>query len=266
MIERGEPVYSVDTKKVPLLYGSIPLYRTLTVDSDGPDVAMLEENLAALGYTGFTVDQDFTTRTAAAVRAWQYDLGRKKTGTVAPGDAVVTAGAKRVAEVKGILGTGASGEIVTWTGTARIVTVDLETQYEDLVKVGATATVKLPDGTQAEATVTTIGNAATAKADDSGDSGSTVTLPITLSVTDQKELGRYQAAPVDVTFAAETRKNVLAVPVNALVAREGGGYAVQAVSGSDVDYIPVKLGMFADGMVQISGTGITKGLKVGIPE
>ncbi|GAA1571886.1 peptidoglycan-binding protein [Kribbella hippodromi] len=265
VLTRGEPVYSVDAKKVPLLYGATPLYRTLTVGSEGPDVTMLEQNLSALGYTGFTVDHEYTARTATAVRAWQEALGRKETGTIAPGEVVVASGPKRVAVVNGILGTPAGGAVLTWTGTGRVVTVELETQYEDLIKVGAKAIVELPDGTEVEAVVASIGTTATAKSGASGDS-STVTLPVTLTVADQKKLGRYQAAPVNVTVAAESRRNILAVPVNALVAREGGGYAVQAVTGSGVEYKPVKLGMFADGLVEISGAGITKGLKVGIPE
>jgi hypothetical protein len=266
VIKRGEPVYRVNEDKVPLLYGSTPLYRTLKKGVEGGDVVLLEKNLAALGYTGFTVDEEYTSATADAVRAWQEDLGREENGTLAAGDVVVASGAKRVAEVTAARGAAASGEVLTWTGTQRLVTVDLETQYEDLVKEGTKATVKLPDGSVAQATVTDVGNAATAKPAEGGGSSDTATLPVRLSVKDQKKLGRYQAAPVDVTLAAESRKNVLAVPVNALLARKGGGYAVQAVTTGGVESRPVKLGLFANGMVEISGDGITKGLKVGIPQ
>ncbi|MEV0661375.1 peptidoglycan-binding protein [Actinomadura luteofluorescens] len=264
VITRGEPVYRIDDDKVPLLYGATPIYRTLGNGTKGTDVRQLEKNLAALGYTGFTVDQEYTAGTAAAVKDWQEDLGRDRTGKVAPGDAVVASGARRVAQVKAVRGTTASGEILTWTRTWRLITIDLEAKYEDLVKIGAKATVKLPNGTEAPATVTSVGNAATKSTGQSG--GSTTTLPVTLSVEDQKKLGRYQAAPVHVTLAAETRENVLAVPVNALVARKGGGYAVQAVTAGGVESRPVKLGLFADSMVEISGVGITEGLKVGVPQ
>ncbi|MFD7132842.1 peptidoglycan-binding protein [Streptomyces sp. NPDC059894] len=268
VIERGEPVYRVNEDKVPLLYGSLPFYRTLDAGADGADVELLEENLAALGYTGFTVDDTYTSGTAAAVREWQEDLGREETGTVAAGDAVVAAGARRVAGVTAVRGDAASGELLTWTGTRRLVTVDLEAKYEDLVEEGSKATVRLPDGTEAEATVTDVGNAATAKPSGSGGDGGAeeATLPVELSVEDQRKLGRYQAAPVDVTLTAESRENVLAVPVTALVARKGGGYAVQAVTGSGVEYRPVEVGLFADGLVEVDGDGITEGLKVGIPQ
>lgn len=270
-VSRGESVYSVDDRKVPLLYGSIPLYRTLRAGSEGKDVAMLERNLAELGYTGFTVDDEYTAATAEAVRAWQEDLGRERTGTVAPGEAVVAPGARRVAGVTAAIGTMPTGEILTWSGTARIVAVDLDVQYEDLVDDGTKATVRLPDGTSVEAIVTGVGTAATAASgSDGGGRGSggspKATLPVQLSVRDQKKLRRYQAAPVDVTLKAETREDVLAVPVEALTARREGGYAVQAVHGGEVEYLPVKLGLFANGMVEISGDGITEGLIVGVPK
>lgn len=278
VISRGRTVYSIDEQKVPLLYGSTPFYRTLDVGAEGNDVETLEKNLSALGYTGFTVDDEYTSGTAAAVKDWQDDLGRDQTGTVGPGDAVVASGARRVDDVKATRGSTPAGSILTWTGTERIVSVDLDVQYEDLVNDGTAATVKLPDGTEVDAKVSDVGTAATAPPSSSGSSsgGSSpggsggsapdATLPVKLSVRDQRKLGRYQAAPVDVTLKAETRRNVLAVPINALVALREGGYAVETVGTKGIEYLPVKLGMFAGGLVEVSGDGITKGLVVGVPE
>ncbi|MFE9293088.1 peptidoglycan-binding protein [Streptomyces niveus] len=267
-IERGESVYSADERKVVLLYGSTPLYRTLGVGSEGKDVTMLERNLAALGHTGFTADAEYTESTADAVRAWQGDLGREETGEVAPDDAVVASGARRVAEVESARGAALSGDVLTWTGTERVVTVDLEVRHEGLVKDGTKATVALPDGTVVDAEVTGIGAAATAAPSEGGEdtSAEDATLPVELTVKDQKKLGRYQAAPVDVTLTAERRADVLAVPVNALIARQGGGYAVQVITDDGVENRPVELGLFADGLVEVSGTGITEGLRVGVPQ
>jgi hypothetical protein len=270
VIKRGGSVYSVDEQKVPLLYGAIPLYRLLKTGTEGEDVAMLEKNLAALGYTGFTVDDTYDSATAAVVKQWQHDLGRTESGTVQPGDAVVAPGARRVADVKATLGGALAGELLTWTGTARMVEVDLDTQYEDLVKDGTKASVKLPDGTTVGAEVSRVGTAATAASSpaggNSGGGTGDATLPVDLAVKDQSRLGRYQAAPVEVTLTAETHEDVLAVPVNALIARPGRGYAVQAVTASGVEDRAVKVGLFADGLVEVSGAGITAGLKVGIPQ
>ncbi|MFK4071538.1 peptidoglycan-binding protein [Streptomyces sp. NPDC029674] len=275
VVERGETVYRVDQQRVPLLYGSFPLYRTLQSGSEGDDVEMLEKNLRALGHKGFTVDETYDSATAEAVRDWQDDLNREETGTVSAKDAVVASGARRVADVKASPGAALSGSVLSWTGTERIVSVDLDVQFEDLVEKGTKATVQLPDNNTVEAEVTDIGTPSTAQSDDSasgsGDAGSgesddKATLPVELTVKDQKGLGRYQAAAVEVTLKAESRKDVLVVPVAALVAQRGGGYAVEVVTADGTEYRPVKLGMFADSKVEVSGEGIKEGTVVGVPK
>jgi hypothetical protein len=268
---RGETVYSVDAVKVPLFYGTTPLYRALSSGSEGKDVLMLEKYLSALGYDGFTVDDEYTSGTADAVEQWQDDLGRDETGTVTTGDVLVAPGAIRVGDVKLSVGDAATGTVLTWTGTTRKVTVDLKVEFEDLVAKGTKATVKLPNDKTVQATVTSVGTSATAEASQSANGTSTTnvdesTLPVELAIKDQKGLGRYQAAPVDVKLAAESRKDVLVVPVTALVALREGGYAVEVVSGGTTSYVKVETGMFASGMVEVKGAGLTEGLVVGVPK
>ncbi|MGP2439504.1 peptidoglycan-binding domain-containing protein, partial [Streptomyces sp. JW3] len=274
-IERGENVYSVNQQKTPLLYGNIPFYRTLRAGDSGSDVKILEANLKALGYDGFTADSTYNAATAAAVQDWQDDLNREQTGEVAPGDAVVADGARKVAKVQAATGAAPSGPLLSWTATERVVTVELEAQYEDLVEVGTEAEVTLPDGSTVQGKVTDVGAPSNVSDDQSGEDGGAggsegdqeATLPVELTVKDQKGLGDYQAASVDVTLESESRENVLAVPVNALVARDGGGYALEVVKPSaphGVEYVPVELGIFADSMVEVSGAGITEGTVVGV--
>jgi hypothetical protein len=62
-----------------------------------------------------------------------------------------------------------------------------------------------------------------------------------------------------VAFTSESRKGVLAVPVGALLALSEGGYAVQLPGGR---LIAVRTGMFAKGLVEVSGTGVAAGTKV----
>ncbi len=62
-------------------------------------------------------------------------------------------------------------------------------------------------------------------------------------------------------FAQAQASNVLSVPVTALLATAGGGYAVQEASAPHT-VIPVATGLFAAGYVQISGRGIYPGLQV----
>ena len=68
-------------------------------------------------------------------------------------------------------------------------------------------------------------------------------------------------APVQVAITQQRADGVLAVPVTALLATAGGGYAVQA-AGPHGRLIPVTTGLFAAGYVQVSGPGIYPGLQV----
>jgi hypothetical protein len=261
VVTRGKAMYAVDDHPVSTLYGTVPPYRTLESGVSGRDVHEFEENLKALGYTGFTVDDDFTSATATAVRKWHKDLGRDDTGTVAVTDIAVVPGDVRVAELKAQVGGPANGQVLTYTGTTRTVTVDLDVAKQHLVSQGVAATVTLPDGKKISGSVTAVGTVATAKTAQQGQS-TTSTIEVTVSLADQAAAGKLDAAPVDVTLVSEKRENVLVVPVGALVALAEGGYAVQVADGH---YVPVETGMFADGKVQVSGPGIAAGTVVGVP-
>jgi peptidoglycan hydrolase-like protein with peptidoglycan-binding domain len=220
----------------------------------------VEENLAALGYRGFTVDNDYTAATASAVRRWQKDLGVTQTGTLDPAAVVLAPDAIRVATLKATPGDAASGPVLTWTRTARVVTVALDVSKQSLVKPGLTATVTLPDGKPVDGTVAAVGSVATA-----GQQGNPATIEVVVNVADQGALGTLDQAPVGVTLVSAKVENVLTVPVAALVALAEGGYGVQVVEGSTTRYVPVKTGMFANGRVEISGAGIQAGTVVGVP-
>jgi peptidoglycan hydrolase-like protein with peptidoglycan-binding domain len=261
-VDRGQPVYRRDELPVPLLYGSLPLYRVLRSGVEGTDVKQFEENLAALGYKGFTVDDEFTGSTADAVRQWQEDLGLKETGTVDASQVVVAAGAIRVASLAASVGDPATGPILTYTGVTRQVDIALDVAKQHLVSAGIAATVTLPDDSTVEGKVSSIGTVATTSG---GNGQQTTTIAVVVSVTDQTKLGSLDSAPVSVTLVSDTRENVLTVPVAALVALAEGGYGVQVIEGSTTRYVAVKTGMFAGGRVEISGDGIAEGTVVGLP-
>jgi peptidoglycan hydrolase-like protein with peptidoglycan-binding domain len=261
VIRRGQPVYKADNRPVPLFYGRLPLYRPLQIGDTGADVTEAERNLAALGYTGLTVDTYYTAATAAAVWRWQHDLGLTPTGVLTPADVVLAPGRLRVASLAAHLGDQATGPALTYTGTTRGVTVALDVALQGLARPGAAATVTLPDGRTVGGTIATVGAVATA--------GSTATDPATIAVTvtvaSQAALGRLDQAPVTVKLVSARAANVLTVPVAALVALAGGGYGVQVVTGTATRYVPVQLGMFAGGRVQVTGAGLAAGTRVGVP-
>jgi multidrug efflux pump subunit AcrA (membrane-fusion protein) len=90
------------------------------------------------------------------------------------------------------------------------------------------------------------------------------TIDVLISVQNQKSLGSLDAASVNVTLVSGKHPDVLAVPVGALVALSDGKYAVQVVDGDTVSYVPVKLGVFAQGKVEVSG--VAEGAVVGVPK
>jgi hypothetical protein len=268
-IKRGEPVYEVNAEPVTLMYGSLPFYRPLQAGDQGIDVTQLEENLAELGYDGFTADDEYTSATAEVVARWQEDVGLAETGTFDPARAVVASGAIRVAEQLAPQGGAATGQVLSYTGTDQQISVEMEVADQRLVSEDLPVTVTLPDGSTVNGTVTEIGTVATSSGD--GESGgqpegdTTTTIEVTVTLDDPEALGDWEAGPVDVSLEVDRREEVLAVPVGALVALAEGGYGVQLVDGDTTSYLPVDTGLFANGLVEITGDGITEGTIVGVP-
>ncbi|WP_262848857.1 peptidoglycan-binding protein [Mumia quercus] len=266
VVARGERLYEVDASPVVLLYGTVPVYRVLSEGVEGKDVEQLERNLAALGYDGFTVDEEYTDATADAVEQWQDDVGVEETGRVEIGAVVVSDGAVRVASHQGDVGDPASGPVMTTTGIRRSVAVDLDAEDQASVSEGDRVTVTLPGGATVPGRVTDVGTVATEQGGDEAGSESTTTIPVTVRVARKQALGRLDAAPVDVTLVSDERKDVLAVPVNALLALAEGGYGLEVVGDDGTSaYVAVEVGLFADGQVEVSGDAIAEGTTVVVP-
>jgi hypothetical protein len=73
---------------------------------------------------------------------------------------------------------------------------------------------------------------------------------------------------VEVSIAEQRVRDALAVPVNALVALAGGGYAVEELEANNTHrLVPVTPGLFDDaqGLVQVAGSGLAVGQLVVVP-
>lgn len=271
-LDRGERAYSVGGVDVPLFYGLTPLFRELSVGvPNGPDVRVLKRNLKKLGHGDVLADDaHYSPGTADAVRDWQDELGREETGTVSPGDALVEPGPVRVTETLGIIGAPAEGPLLTLSGTERVVTVDMPVAQQQLARQGAAVRVQLPDGTATTGKVTDVGTVARApegrEAGEGADAGDTAaqnaTITVRVTLTEPKDVGALDGAPVSVDFTSDRHEDVLAVPVPALLALAEGGYAVETPQG---ELVPVRLGAFAQGKVEVSGSGLTEGMRVEVP-
>jgi peptidoglycan hydrolase-like protein with peptidoglycan-binding domain len=231
-------------------------------------VAQFERNLRALGYDGFTVDDEYTSGTADAVRQWQEDLGLPETGTVEPGRVVYAAGQVRIDSREAAVGDAAQpGKgVLVITGTTRLVTVKLDVDDQRLARRGATVQVTLPDGAVVRGKITKTETVVENSTGAGGESTPETKIEVTVAVSDPKALAGYDQASVDVDFTASERRNVLTVPVAALLALAEGGYGVEVVEGAASRIVAVKTGLFASGRVEVSGAGLAEGMTVGIPK
>jgi multidrug efflux system membrane fusion protein len=265
VVTRGRAVYRVDNTPVVLLYGAVTAYRTLAPGTTGPDVRQLEDNLRALGYGGFTVDDSYAAGTATAVRRWQKDLGLPQTGQVELGRILFAAAEIRVDAVTAGLNesTGDGAEVLRYTGTGRLVTVQLGVSRQRLARTGIAVQVRLPDATTVAGRIDrlhTVVEQPTAP-----NSRPETGIEVLISLADPAAAAGVEAAVVTVVFTAAERQNVLTVPVAALVALAEGGYGVEVVEGAGTRYVRVETGLFAGGRVEVSGDGLREGMTVGMP-
>ncbi|WP_405686647.1 peptidoglycan-binding protein [Streptomyces sp. NBC_00057] len=248
----------------------------------GMDVNQFETNLSALGYSGFTVDETYSSLTAAAVKRWQKDLGLPQTGKVDAGDVVYAPGPVRIASTGVRVGADAVGNPLSYTSTSRMVDVDAPASDMNWARRGSEVTVELPDGRSVKGKVTRVGKDASAPGgggadgsggtDGGGGGGSgakAATVSVVIAFDDQSSLGRLESGPVTVRHVVTQHKDVLTVPVAALVALAEGGYGLELAEGSEGGdtgrFVPVKTGLFANGRVEVSGPQVHEGMKVRIP-
>lgn len=267
IVRRGEELYRIDDRPVSLLYGTIPAYRVLAEGvPDGPDVRELERNLVALGYddADLTVDEEFTAATTAAAERWQEAIGVEQTGIVNPGSVVVLDRAVRVGQhlsrPGGRIAPGAP--VMEVSSNAPVVDVDLPADRQTLVAVGDAVDVELPGGERVPGSIREVGAVAESQTlPDGSRSDPTIPLVIELEGTDKP---RFDQAPVTVFITKSESQDVLAVPVTALIAVSGGGYAVEVVDGATTRLVGVEPGAFADGFVEITGD-VDEGTTVVVP-
>ena len=283
IVSRGQRLYEVDGTQVTLFYGARPAWRSLSEwVLPGPDVAQLDRNLIALGYGKYlTVSDYYTAATAWAVQRWQQAAGLPVTGTVPLGQVVFAPEALRVTGVAPGLGSPPQpgAPVLTATSTAPVVTAQLPVTQEYLVRRGQQVTVTLPDGvTTAPGTVTAVSSVATASSgggqnsggqQGQGSSGTQESVAMTVQLNRPLAAGDFDQAPVSVSIVAAHVNAVLAVPVSALVALAGGGYAVEVVhetgTTAATQLVAVQTGLFSSTLVQVSGAGIAAGQRVEVP-
>jgi peptidoglycan hydrolase-like protein with peptidoglycan-binding domain len=270
VVRRGRSLYAIDGEPAAwLLYGSLPAWRDFAPGmDDGEDVRQLERNLRALGHDpdgDMTVDDEWTWATTAAVVRFQDERGLTEDGTLARSELSFRPGPARVGEVRAALGQAVAPgtEIAQLSTTRREVTVDLEATRQSLAREGDAVTVDLPNGRTARGRISDVAEVAEQPASEEADP----TIEVTIALRGRAARGSgFDQAPVDVGFEADRRKDVLVVPVTALLARAGGGFAVEVVEDGRRRLVDVEPGAYAEDWVEVAGSDLREGMEVVVPE
>lgn len=261
LIQLGSPIAEVDGKPVILLPGNKPLWRELGSGvEDGADIEQFEAALVALGYADpekVTVDDEWDSATTAAVKKMQKWLGMDDDGRISVGEVVFAPQEVRVATVAGAVGGSAGSAGIEVTSDAQVIEAELDTSDSDMVAVGDVIDVELPNGDHIDATVWSIGAATT-------DADGAAVLPLVLVF---EGLAVTDGLSVKVNLTEVQAEDAITVPAEALLALAEGGYAVEVpdeTSQTGTRLVPVDIGVFADGYVQITGD-IAAGDEVVVP-
>lgn len=216
--------------------------------TDGPDVRQLQAGLIAGHFAGgllTTPTGHYDLATADAVERWQAARGMTVTGAIQMGQVVFLPTAVLVGAMSVTAGEAAAAGQRPYqvTTSQRTVTVPLNPTLPPAA-VGESVSVTLPSQASVPGTISAVG-------------------PAQLTVTPRAGTGNGVSVPVQVALAVQSARDVLAVPVGALLALAGGGYGVEVVTPSGAHRLTgVTPGLFASGQVQVSGPGITAGTRV----
>jgi hypothetical protein len=270
VIRRGQVLYRVNGTPALLFYGTVTPWRAFRSGmSPGPDVAALNANLEALGYGGDLGGSSFTSATATAIEKLQARHGGPQSGSLALGSVIFEPGPVRVTSVTPTPGAAVqAGPVLGITSTRRVATIALDAAQQSNVKVGDAVVITLPDNSTTPGKVTHVGTVATTpSSSDQNGGGGSPTIEVDVTPTHPAATGRLDQAPVNVSIVTDSVQHALVVPVNALLALSGGGYAVEVASGSGRHLVGVELGLFddAEGLVQVTGSGLRAGQRVVIP-
>jgi peptidoglycan hydrolase-like protein with peptidoglycan-binding domain len=275
-VSRGQPLFRLDNVPVILLYGSTPAWRDFGPGmSDGPDLAELESNLLALGFGesfGLKADGVYTNADAEAIDAFGASDGLGvSSGTLPFGSVLFEPTPVTVLGYASGLGTSVSGgaNILEADGTAAQVVAEVDASEAAAIVEGTPATITTVSSASALGATVSAVSASPPTNLAAGASGSTEgEVYVTLSLTNPPSELPAQGATVAVQFRTAVLNNVFTVPVTALVALVGGGYALQIDEGHGRSrLVGVQVGLIddVDDVAQVTGSDLREGLAVEVP-
>jgi len=191
------------------------------------------------------------------------------------GSVVFEPGPVRVTSVTPELGASVTpGPVLAVTSTRPQVKIALSAAQQSSVKAGDQVSITLPNQQTTPGVVSLVGTVAKSPAskEDGGGGGENgeeggPTIEVDVTPSEPQAIGHLDEAPVSVSITTQSVPEALAVPVDALLALAGGGYALEVAEGGAHHLEAVTLGLFddAEGLVQVSGSGVSAGQRVVVP-
>ena len=267
VLDQGDTVVEINGQPVFFFLGARPMWRTLALsglegsDTEGFDVKQLEQNLVDLGHlvlrdeeevlpTISAPDEVFDEDTVRLVEDWRDGVGLPPGGKVELGRVIYLPGSVRVSRILAEKGSLVSPgvPIIEVSAETQEVFLQLPIDKRELVELGDNVLVTLPDDVVVGATITDIGSQVTYF--DENEPG---VIAVSLVLDDPSFGLGFDGSPVDVEIVSNEEIDVLAVPVNALLALAEGGYALEIEKAGVRTLVAVEAGIYVDGLVEVSG-------------
>ena len=272
-----------------LLFGQIPAWREIKLGvTPGLDIKQLKHNLVMLGYGSESPINEsseiFTALTMQSIKNMQADLGLNSTGTLSLGDVVFLPGKSIVQYNSNFpsIGTVANPNAVVLSllpieeeslsnnalnsssyKSLQKVSTTIPVVNKELIEINSQVKIELPNEVEVYGSVSEIGKIAIVpQGNQSGDPY----LEVSITINDDKSFPEWTGADVTVYVTREIASGVMAVPITSLVSLLRGGYGLEVVTDNATQLVPVEVGMYSDGWVEISSEYIQTGVQVMNPK
>ena len=155
----------------------------------------------------------------------------------------------------------ASVPVLKTSSTRRIVSVELGPDEQSVARRGQRVGVLLPDGEEAKGKVRRIA-ASEGSGEEAPGEETEPGVEVTVSIVGKTKAPALDGAAVSVLFTESLRRDVLSVPLTALVAVGNERFAVVVIEATQRRRIAVTPGLAADGYVEVKGKGLREGMRV----
>ena len=134
---------------------------------------------------------------------------------------------------------------------------------KELIQIDSQVKIELPNELEVYGSVSEIGKIAIIP---QGNQAGDPYLEVSITINGDKSFPEWTGANVTVYVTREIASAVMAVPVTSLVSLLGGGYGLEVVTNNTTQLVPVEVGMYSDGWVEVRSEYLKTGVQVMNPK